>query len=94
MDIQKASYQELKDHREEVNARMKELEHDAIETLQNQAASFGFTLLKHGLGLKSIKPKVKYSDGNGNSWSGRGRKPAWIAEAEAAGTDIEGYRVA
>ena len=30
-------------------------------------------------------PKVKYSDGKGNSWSGRGLQPKWITAAIAEG---------
>jgi DNA-binding protein H-NS len=33
--------------------------------------------------------KAKFSDGAGNSWSGRGPKPKWIKEALAAGKKLE-----
>lgn len=36
---------------------------------------------------------VKYSDGAGNSWTGRGRSPAWFLEALAAGKKPEDMRV-
>lgn len=33
----------------------------------------------------SKAPKVKYADGTGKTWSGRGPKPAWFKEALAQG---------
>jgi DNA-binding protein H-NS len=40
------------------------------------------------------KSKVKYRDGQGNTWSGgRGRKPDWVKAILAAGQDIEKYAV-
>jgi DNA-binding protein H-NS len=34
---------------------------------------------------KKVKPKFRHPDQRGVTWSGRGRKPKWIVEAEAAG---------
>jgi DNA-binding protein H-NS len=28
---------------------------------------------------------IKYQDGNGNTWTGRGKTPRWLVEAEANG---------
>ena len=39
------------------------------------------------------KVAVKYRDNNGNAWTGRGRTPKWISEAEAAGKNREDFRV-
>lgn len=42
----------------------------------------------------AAEPLVKYRNEAGETWSGgRGRKPQWIKELEAAGGDIEQYRV-
>jgi DNA-binding protein H-NS len=47
---------------------------------------------------KSAKTKVvdarfKYSDGQGNTWSGRGRRPLWIAAAIDNGASVEQFEV-
>src|SRR4051812_25982287 len=33
----------------------------------------------------------KYSDGKGNSWVGRGKRPRWLQEALAAGSKLEDF---
>ncbi len=41
------------------------------------------------------KPSViKYQDGEGNKWSGRGRQPGWLTAALAAGKPLEDFRTA
>lgn len=41
------------------------------------------------------KPSViKYQDGEGNKWSGRGRQPGWLTTALAAGKQLEDFRTA
>jgi DNA-binding protein H-NS len=49
---------------------------------------------------KSVKPKAsgkklpaKFADGSGNSWTGRGSTPRWLAEAIAAGKTKEEFAV-
>jgi len=41
----------------------------------------------------SRKVAVKYRDGAGNEWSGRGRRPAWFIAALAAGRSIDELEV-
>lgn len=36
---------------------------------------------------------MPYSDGQGNTWSGRGRRPLWLTEALAAGASLDDFRV-
>ncbi|VTU23896.1 DNA binding protein, nucleoid-associated [Variovorax sp. SRS16] len=38
---------------------------------------------------KAKKPKAKYRDQAGNSWSGMGPRPRWLKEAMAAGKSLE-----
>lgn len=40
------------------------------------------------------KVAIKFSDGKGNSWSGRGQQPVWLRDALAAGASIDSFRVA
>jgi len=39
------------------------------------------------------KSEVKYRDGDGNSWTGKGPKPAWFKAAVDSGVDPETLRV-
>jgi len=43
--------------------------------------------------LKGKKAHVKFKDSNGNKWTGRGRAPLWILEAEKAGKDRSSFAV-
>jgi DNA-binding protein H-NS len=42
----------------------------------------------------AVKIPVKYRDNNGNAWTGRGKTPKWILEAETDGKSREDFRVA
>ena len=46
-----------------------------------------------GVKKSSQKVAVKYRDENGNTWTGRGRTPIWIANAEKAGKKREEYLI-
>src|SRR4029077_1073052 len=59
-------------------------------------AKYGLSLddLKQAVGLSRGKSRrsgparkvaVKYADGKGNKWTGRGRTPLWLVAAEKAG---------
>ena len=41
----------------------------------------------------SQKVAVKYRDENGNTWTGRGKTPRWMADAEKAGSKREKYLI-
>ncbi|MDH4458187.1 MAG: H-NS histone family protein [Nevskia sp.] len=66
----------------------------AIDQCKKLIADFELTAAQLGFGspkaTKATKPvkkvvAVKYADEKGNTWTGRGRSPAWISEAAAAG---------
>ena len=42
---------------------------------------------------KGAKLPAKYSDGAGNSWTGRGSTPRWLVQAIAAGKSKEDFAV-
>jgi DNA-binding protein H-NS len=46
-----------------------------------------------GVKKASQKVAVKYRDANGNTWTGRGKTPRWIADAEKAGKRREEYLI-
>jgi DNA-binding protein H-NS len=46
-----------------------------------------------GVKKPSQKVAVKYSDANGNTWTGRGKTPRWMVDAEKAGNKRETYLI-
>lgn len=40
-------------------------------------------------GARKSAPAIKYRDGAGNTWSGRGRRPRWYLDAIASGKTPE-----
>lgn len=42
-------------------------------------------------GKATLTRSVKYSDGQGNSWSGMGKRPYWLRDALAAGRTLEEF---
>ena len=44
-------------------------------------------------GRKLGSVPVKYRDENGNTWTGRGRTPRWLVEAEAGGKNRQQFQV-
>jgi DNA-binding protein H-NS len=60
---------------------------------------YGLTAADLGLGSgaqkktgKAASGAVKYSDGAGHSWSGRGPRPGWLREALAHGHSLEQFQ--
>ena len=89
MDINTATYDQLKTAREDINVRIRELERAAVAELEARAKQFGFQLLKNGTVPQT--PTIKYRDGGGNSWSGKGKRPGWIMQALAEGKSLEDF---
>ncbi|MGJ7511331.1 H-NS family nucleoid-associated regulatory protein [Variovorax sp. GT1P44] len=63
---------------------------------------YGLTASQLGFGSASTGKKTasksaaapsgaKYSDGNGNSWSGRGPRPHWLRDALASGKSLDEF---
>jgi len=94
MDIQTATYEQLKSAREEINTRLRELERKTLEDIQAKAHQLGFALVKNGA-APPLKPKAKYRnpDNPDETYSGRGRKPAWLQDKLDAGADVEDFAV-
>ena len=47
----------------------------------------------NGFKKPSQKVAVKYRDENGNTWTGRGKTPRWMVDAEKAGGKREKYLI-
>lgn len=52
LDIASLNYAELKAAREQINDRLRQLEHAAVATLQHRPLQFGFRLIKAAFGFK------------------------------------------
>ena len=46
-----------------------------------------------GVKKSSRKVAVKYRDENGNTWTGRGKTPRWMVDAEKEGNNREQYLI-
>lgn len=96
-----ASYQEILSQIEELQQKAKEARKQetagAIAEIKRLMAEFGITI--EDLGGKSGKSKArgaaaKYRDpASGKTWSGRGRRPAWVAELEKQGKSLDSCRI-
>ena len=91
-----------KDIDKEIASRRKHEERQAREELKEVAAKYGFTLneLVSGVsipkGRSQSKPedKFRHPDDPSKTWTGRGRKPKWVKEWEAAGCSMDDLTVA
>lgn len=52
---------------------------------------FGAKALKGGGVKRSTAGRAKYSDANGNTWVGMGKRPQWIRDALAEGRTIDEF---
>ena len=43
--------------------------------------------------MKGRKVAIKYRDGSGNTWAGRGAQPVWLREKLKAGAKLEVFAV-
>lgn len=104
MDLSKYSRDELvalkKDVGQELQGREKQEAKAAREELKQVAERYGFTLKElvesaNAAGVRRGKAPAKFRDPNDTSktWSGRGRKPTWVKEWEAAGHTLDELRI-
>jgi DNA-binding protein H-NS len=76
----------------------KEAERENIRrAIEKTCAESGFTvkdILGKGKGSrKGSKVAVKYRNGKGDTWSGRGRHPRWLAAEMKAGKKLDSFAV-
>ncbi len=93
-EIQALPFDELRTLHHEIGALIAQRRHEALEKLKEQIAVLGFTpadLAPARTGRSNAKPK--YGDGNGNYWSGKGRKPVWLQERLDSGASLEDFAV-
>lgn len=103
MNLSKYSTEELnqlkRDIDKELKARRKEDAKKAQKELKTVAEKYGFNLneLVGGQVTRTTKGKgparYRHPDDPDKTWSGRGRKPVWIKEWEAAGRSLDELKV-
>ncbi|SMF82117.1 DNA-binding protein H-NS [Tistlia consotensis] len=105
-NLEKMSVTELRDliARAEgaIAKKAKEERKSALEEARKAAGKHGFTLeellaeapKKRGRsgGSRQLKPKFRHPENPETTWSGVGRRPRWIVEAEEAGS-LEQLRI-
>lgn len=106
INLEKMSVKELGELIENAQAtiakKQKEERKTALKEARQAAAKWGFDLeeLMNGGakpagrkgGKRQLKPKFRHPENPELTWSGVGRKPKWIQEAEAKGT-IDSMRI-
>ena len=95
MEIGHLSEQELDLLKHKID---REKENRKIENLAKAAEDFIALCVKYGVTPSAViehahkkarKPvAIKYHDGNGNTWTGRGRAPRWLVQYKERGGDI------
>jgi len=101
--IEKMSLEELQAHQKEVEAAIKDYEKkrraDALAAVRETAKQHGYTLedLMGGkpVGKTATKGVAKYANPADptQTWTGRGRQPAWVKEALAAGKPLSSMAI-
>lgn len=90
-DIQSLSFEELRTLSREVAALLAKRRHEALERLRDEASILGFTAQELLPSKKKSETTAKYSDGNGNSWSGKGKRPAWLQQKLDDGHELSDF---
>ena len=106
VDLSKLSVEELeslvKDAQAEITARREAERERVLGQMRELAASLGLTLedvvkLERRKEVKgvaaTVQPKYRHPTNPSLTWTGRGKRPAWIAEALAAGKSLEDLAV-
>jgi DNA-binding protein H-NS len=104
IDLSKLSLEELdalvKDVQAELLARREAEREGVLNQMRELAASLGLTLedvgkLERGKGAPAavVQPKYRHPEDPSLTWSGRGKRPRWLAEALASGKSLEDFAI-
>lgn len=99
-----ASYQEILNQIEALKAQAEDVRRQemssAIAEVKRLIAQHGITAADLGFGGRVAKARskgsvaAKYRDpASGKTWSGRGRRPAWVMALEAEGKSLDSCKV-
>jgi len=101
IDLSKLSIEELQNlardiEVEVVNRRVMEKER-VLNQMRELASSLGMSLeeflRQEGISSSQVPVKYRHPDNPTLSWSGRGKRPAWVNEALASGKTLEDLSV-
>jgi len=90
-DIQELSFEELRTLSREVAALIAKRRHETLERLREEASVLGFTAQELLPARKKPDTSAKYTDGNGNSWRGKGKRPAWLQQKLNEGHELSEF---
>lgn len=108
IDLEKMSRDELMDLRKRVDAAIDSIadreREAALKAAEEAAKAHGFSLADLGVaggkGKRKAKaagaknpPKYRNPDNPSQTWSGRGRRPQWVNDAEANGVALESLAI-
>ena len=101
MEIDSMSLKELRDLRSKVDRAINTFEdrrkHDAISAAEEAAKAHGFSLAQLTGGKartsQTVVPKYAHPENPELTWTGRGRKPRWLAEALDQGKSLEDMKI-
>jgi DNA-binding protein H-NS len=90
MNFETLTYEELKTAKVQIEVLMEQRRADALAEFKSKAEAMQIDLTSV---MGAMNGKPKYTNDNGQTWSGRGRKPGWVLEAEAQGKTIEDLKM-
>ncbi|PYE84764.1 H-NS family nucleoid-associated regulatory protein [Pseudoroseicyclus aestuarii] len=105
IDLDALSRQELETLRRDVDKALSTAaDRDrkrAIAAMEKAAAEYGYSVSDLAGGTSATRkktgsktpPKYRNPEDPDQTWSGRGRKPRWIVEAESAGRPISDFAI-
>lgn len=103
IDLSKLSLAELHELVRDAATAIKDFEKtkraEALAAIEKTASEFGFKVsdLLGGKAPKGSKPaqpaKYRHPENASVTWSGRGRKPAWIIDGLAKGKKLEDFSI-
>lgn len=103
MNLSKYSSQELRQLKIEIDKEMKKRRKDEVRQAQRElrtvAERYGFSLSEllssagAAAGASKGVAKYRHPEDASKTWSGRGRKPAWIKEWEGQGRSLDELRI-
>ena len=101
MEIESMSLKELRQLKAKVERAISSYEdrrrRDAVAAAEEAAKAHGFNLSdltkKSQKSRSEVAPKYAHPDNPTLTWSGRGRKPKWLAEAMDQGKPLEEFQV-
>ena len=99
--IDKLSLDELKTLQKQVAKAIDDFEEnqrkEAFAAVEAKAKEFGYSLTdltgKTKTKSKASPPKYRHPENPAQTWSGRGRQPAWIKEGLEAGKTLDDYAI-